>query len=662
MPSQTTLSHKLFQPAVLALAVATAPAFSASQTPADAVRLDEIVVTAAGYEQQLIDAPASITVISQEELEGKYYRDVTDALQDIPGVSIEGGAGGKLESTSINIRGLGEEYILFLVNGKPLGASSEAYYNGYGRATQVSWMPPLASIERIEVIRGPMSSLYGSSALAGVINVITKKVDDEWNGRVSYDTVLQENGDAGNSRQTNLYVSGPLIEDRLGLTLYGARFERDEDSIEGGYTDNQRIDGTAKLNLVANDANSFELEAGRGEHENERTAKSGSPGEMNNIRSHYGLTHTLDWGSDFETRSFLIDETVEIENGSVESEYTSTLFNNKTVLPLANQTLTLGGEYKWETTGHDASRFYGRTDSLELERWQRALFIEDEYYVTDNLAITGGLRYDENEHYGEELIPRLYGVYRFTDEWVLKGGVSGGYKAPTLKQADDNIVENAARSRAFDMGNADLKPENSVNYEAGLMWDAASGIKSGVTVYYTEFEDQIGKRVICDTRDGSDPICQVNGVTRQYINQYINHDSAELRGVEMFFNMPLGPVDLKTNYTFSDSEITDSKDSPESVGDAFNNLPRHMFNVGVDWKPTQALGVWAKARYKSKTVDDDNSIPAYTLVDVGGLYRISDSFDVYAGLYNLFDKEVTSDDYGKTLDGRRVNLGVAFNF
>lgn len=661
MPVKTLKRQQKYTPLALALAVAAGSVNAAE--PAAAVKLSDTVVTAAGYEQQLIDAPASISVITKEDLEGKYYRDVTDALQDIPGISIEGGAGGKLESTNINIRGLSESYTLFLINGKPLGASTEAYYNGFGSATQIGWLPPLSAIERIEVIRGPMSSLYGSSALAGVINIITKQVGDEWNGRISYDAQMHEDSDAGASRQTNLYLSGPLIADRLGLTLYGSRYERDEDKILGGYAQKQRVDGTAKLNLIANAAHSFELEAGRAEHDNERTAKSGAAGQMDNIRTHYGLTHKLNWGNHFETSSFVINEKVEIENGSVESEYTSTLANSKTVLPMENHTLTLGGEYKWETTAHDASRFYGAAGDLELDRWQRALFVEDEYYLTDNLSITGGLRYDENEHYGEELIPRLYGVYRLTDTWVLKGGVSGGYKAPTLKQSDPNIVENAARSRAFDMGNFDLKPETSINYEAGLMWDAENGIRSGVTAYYTEFEDQIGKRVVCDTRNGADPICAVNGVTREYISQYINHDSAELRGIEAFFNVPLGPVDLKTNYTYSDSEITDSRESPENVGQPFNNLPRHMFNVGLDWKASQALGLWVKARYKGKTVEDSTSqLPSYTLVDVGGLYRINDSFDVYAGLYNLFDKEVTAEDYGKTLDGRRLNAGVAFNF
>ncbi|MBK3866298.1 TonB-dependent receptor [Pseudomonas stutzeri] len=655
--------HQLFQ-TTLAMAIAGAVAPYVAADNSKAVGLDDIVVTAAGYEQQLIDAPASITVISKEQLEGKYYRDVTDALQDIPGVSIEGGAGGKLESTSINIRGLGEEYTLFLVNGRPQGASSEAYYNGFGSATRFGWLPPLSAIERIEVIRGPMSSLYGSSALAGVINIITKKATArEWSGTVSYDRLFHENSDAGPANQARYYLSGPLMQDHLALSLYGSRNHRDEDEIEGGYAEKTSIDNTALLDIVFNDMHSFQLEAGRGESDNERTQKSGAAGEMDNVRTHYGISHALNWGNGLLTDTFLTNEKVEIENGAAYSEYTATLLNSKTVLPFDHHTMTLGGEYKWETTDHDVGRFYGA--DMELERWQRALFVEDEFYVTEALSVTAGLRYDENEHYGEEFTPRLYGVYRFTDELVLKGGVSGGYKTPTLKQADTSIVENAGRGRSYDMGNSALKPENSVNYEMGLMWAAANGIRSGVTVFYTEFEDKIGKRLFC-TSPASAPACTVNGIApRQTINQYINQDAAELRGVETFFNVPLtASLDLKTNYTYSDSEITESEASPEDIGKPFNNLPQHMFNIGLDWRTTEALKLWAKARYKSETVSDEDleQRPAYTMVDLGGLYRVSENMNVYAGLYNVFDKEISNADYGKTLDGRRLNVGVALSF
>lgn len=654
----------IFKPTALALFITALPTLGMAAENTKVLNLQDVVVTAAGYEQQLIDAPASITVIGKEQLEGKYYRDVTDALQDIPGVSIEGGAGGKLESTSINIRGLGEEYTLFLVNGKPLGASGDAYYNGFGSATQVGWLPPLSAIERIEVIRGPMSSLYGSSALAGVINIITKKATaGEWSGQVSYDQLLQDDSNAGNGNQARYYLSGPLIQEHLALSLFGSHNQRDEDEIIGGYAQKSSTDNTALLDIVLNEMHSFQVEAGRGESDNARTVKSGAPGEMDNIRTHYGLSHAMDWGKNFRTDTFITNEEVEIENGTSYSEYSTTLINSKTVLPFDHHTMTLGGEYKWETTNHDMGRFYG--EDMELQRWQRALFVEDEYYVTEALSVTAGLRYDKNEHYGEELTPRLYGVYRFTDEFVLKGGVSGGYKTPTLKQADTSIVENAGRGRSYDMGNSDLKPENSVNYELGLMWSAENGIRSGVTVFYTEFEDKIGKRLFCTSPAGA-PTCTVNGIApRQTINQYINQDAAELSGVEVFFNTPLTEtLELKTNYTFSDSEITESAASPEDVGKPFNNLPEHMFNVGLDWKTTETLSFWTKARYKSETVSDEDleQRPAYTLVDLGGLYRVNKNVDVYAGLYNVFNKEISSEEYGKTLDGRRLNLGVSLSF
>ncbi|MDH0897148.1 MULTISPECIES: TonB-dependent receptor [unclassified Pseudomonas] len=656
-------SHR-FRPLALALATAALPTLTLAEDTAEGLSLNDIVVTASGYEQQLIEAPASITVIGKEQLEGKYYRDVTDALQDIPGVSIEGGAGGKLESTSINIRGLGEQYTLFMVNGKPLGASGEAYYNGFGSATQFGWLPPMSAIERIEVIRGPMSSLYGSSALAGVINIITKKATArEWSGTVSYDRLLHEDGDAGSANQARYYLSGPLVQEHLALSVYGSRHHRDEDEIVGGYPEKTAIDNTVLLDIVVNDMHSFQLEAGRNESDNERTEKSGAAGDMDNVRTHYGITHDLDWGDNIRTTTFATTAKEEIENGSSESTYSNDLINSKTVIPLERHTITVGGEYKWETIEHDQGRFYGA--DMELERWQRALFVEDEYYLTDAFSLTAGLRYDENEHYGEEIIPRLYGVYRFSDEWVLKGGVSGGYKAPSLKQADSSIVENAGRGRSYDMGNSDLKPESSINYELGLMWDAVNGIRSGATVFFTEFEDKIDKRLYC-TSPASAPTCTVNGIApRQTINQYVNQDAAELSGVELFFNMPLGErVDLKTNYTFSDSEITESEASPDDIGKPFNNLPKHMFNVGLDWRATDSLNLWTKARYKSETVSDEDleQRPAYTLVDLGGLYRVNKHLDVYAGLYNVFDKDISSEDYGKTLDGRRLNVGVSLSF
>ena len=333
----------------------------------DVATLSDIVVTASGFEQMIADAPATITVIPKEELEGKAYRNVTDALQDIPGVSIEGGAGGKLESTNITIRGMSESYVLFLVDGKPLGASSEAYYNGFGGGAQVNWLPPVSAIERIEVIRGPMSSLYGSSALGGLITSITQKLSDTWTGSVTLDGTLQEHSDSGNAYQGNYYLSGPLVHDRLGLTLYGSRYQRQEDNIQAGYARQRIISNNARFDWILNGNHSLRLEAGRTTTDNRRTEKSGGPSDMNNERVNYGLTHYWDWGNNNNTETYVINEEVKIENGTNESKYKSTIINTKTLIPLEAHLLSVGAEYRTEETDHDASRFPG-SKALKLTR------------------------------------------------------------------------------------------------------------------------------------------------------------------------------------------------------------------------------------------------------------------------------------------------------
>lgn len=128
-----------------------------------------MVVTAAGFEQRVEDAPASITVIEGEELRPKSYRDLGDAVRDVEGATVNGGA----DEQYISIRGMPGDYTLILVDGKRQSAR-ESRTNGNSGYEQ-SFVPPAATIERIEVVRGPMSSLYGSDAIGGVINVITRE-------------------------------------------------------------------------------------------------------------------------------------------------------------------------------------------------------------------------------------------------------------------------------------------------------------------------------------------------------------------------------------------------------------------------------------------------------------------------------------------------------
>ncbi len=145
----------------------------ASSAPVIAADNDNImVVTASGYEQKIREAAASISVISQNELRQRNYNDLAQALSDVEGVDVNSSTG-KTGGLDISIRGMPSAYTLILVDGIRQNGTSDVTPNGFG-AMNTSFMPPLSAIERIEVIRGPMSTLYGSDAIGGVVNIITK--------------------------------------------------------------------------------------------------------------------------------------------------------------------------------------------------------------------------------------------------------------------------------------------------------------------------------------------------------------------------------------------------------------------------------------------------------------------------------------------------------
>ena len=189
--------------ASLSLAVAAALPFSSlAQSDAKSEIKEEmevIVVSASGFEQLLKNAPASVSVINQEELQQRFYRDLTDAMTDVPGVVVTGGG----DREDISLRGMGSQYTLILVDGQRQ-SSRETRPNSDGPGVEGAWTPPVAAIERIEVVRGPMSSLYGSDAIGGVINIITKKTPDEWHGEVRVDATSQENSRSGDIYQANI--------------------------------------------------------------------------------------------------------------------------------------------------------------------------------------------------------------------------------------------------------------------------------------------------------------------------------------------------------------------------------------------------------------------------------------------------------------------------
>lgn len=207
-----------------AIAGLSAVSAAAEESAEADARPTDIVVTAAGFEQKITDAPASITVVTEEELRQRPYMTLIDAVRDIEGVDV-GETSDKTGQRTISIRGMGSDYTLILIDGRRQNNHGDIYPNSFG-GNQFNHIPPLDSIERIEVIRGPASTLYGADALGGVINIITKKVLDRWSGSATFGRSIQEDTDFGDDMTFDANISGPVVPGLIGLKLRGSIYKR----------------------------------------------------------------------------------------------------------------------------------------------------------------------------------------------------------------------------------------------------------------------------------------------------------------------------------------------------------------------------------------------------------------------------------------------------
>lgn len=641
-------------------------AFPVAAEERDDKRDDTIVVTASASEQNLKDAPASISVITQEDLQKKPIQNLKDVLQEVPGVQLTNEGDNR---QGVSIRGLDSSYTLILVDGKRVNSRTAVFrHNDF----DLNWIP-VDAIERIEVVRGPMSSLYGSDALGGVVNIITRKVGKAWHGTLSLDSTIQENRDRGDSYNGNFFTSGPIVDDLLGVKVYGNLGKREKDKQEPSSTsktgETPRIEGYTARGVSTEfswtPTSDQAILFGYGFDRQDRDSDSLNQNRME--RQDYSISHNGRWDFGNSELRFYGDK---IDNLNPGNSQPITARNNsldgKLVLPLGeiNQLLTFGGEWRHDKLSDPVNLTGG--NSSDTSASQYALFVEDEWRIFEPLALTTGLRMDDHETFGDHWSPRAYLVYSATDTVTVKGGWATAFKAPSLLQLSPDWTSKSCRGSCQIVGTPDLKPETSESFELGLYYAGDKGVLDGVTGSVTAFQNNVDDMIdINRTSSRTDAPNYPNFVgfdkNGNPIFKYYNVNKARIRGVETEVKVPFNDQwKLTLNYTYNDG-----RDLSGGGNKPLQTLPFHTANGTLDWAPLDDWSFYVSANYTGQqraTTDGTASPGGYVIWNTGAAWKVTKQVKLRAGVLNLGDKDLNRDDYSYNEDGRRYFMAMDYSF
>ncbi|WP_258032034.1 TonB-dependent receptor domain-containing protein [Campylobacter concisus] len=688
----------------ICLSVCVANSLYAVEKENNETKLDGVVVSASGFSQQIKEAPASISVISGDELTKDSFTSLHSIAQKVPGVNVVGGEDGA--ASGISIRGMEKSQTLVLIDGKRVNSSSANPKGGAGDMNS-NFIPPAEAIERIEVIRGPMSSLYGSDAVGGVINIITKKDFSKFSGNVGISTTINAHKGIGDGRQGDFYLNLPLYKDLFALQLWGYKKLRDEDNYKGGYQKSDKRNLSAKLWITPDEHNKFFILGSSEKHDYSRTVGKTATIKTNKVlnaydyeKKSYGVGYLGEFDNLNADISYIYDQTqrTSLFDSLIPAKAKNHNFNSKFTTFLGAHSLTFGYDFSKQNVGttfivSNASR-NGLKDPKTYSMSEHAGFIEDEWQILDEkLFLTLGSRLTHNEFFGNHLSPRAYLVYNATDTLSLKGGVATGYKTPDVNQISPEVGTIQRGWTIVDFGNKDLKPEKSTTYEVGAYYDNQADFRGSVTLFRNEFKDKI-----LDT-DGSK---RVNGIPvfgtclgASSVNcpgwgTYFNIEGATVWGVELSGDYDiLSNLNLSSNYTYNKSKIKTGDptiNTPRGPmkfsqtglnrldGKSLTATPEHVFHATLTYKPVKSVKTFFSTNYESKLTSvqfgpgnrvRENTKDLLTF-DTGVSWDANKHLTLSLNAYNIFDKvrydEALADDgnyYWYPQEGRRFWFKVA---
>ena len=598
--------------------------------------LDDLVVTATRNQLNAHQVPASFSVIDRKLIDELPAEDLVDLIAATPGITFNGiGIGGR---RTFSIRGMTDSQTLVLVDGRrQIDTNENIGYSDFGH----NWIP-LDAIERIEIVRGPLSSLWGADALGGVINIITRKAGPHWLGTVRVRGGAPDQDELGEEFSSWLYAAGPLIRERLGLTLSTEQIRQNNIPARTQPYPDTDIDACEEKKraglhgqLAWQIAPNHEFELSGDYSDEERYTRSWDTRreeprdydyniKRSNLAAEYagwlGATQLRlrAYRTFIKTRRTYVPQGNESLKEAVNRIVSGELLHSG----VEHHLFTLGGEMRLE--GLDVPGFNAGAGGLQ-EATHQAVFGQDDIALATDLSLVVGVRYDHHEFFGGEVSPRAYAVWDLRSDLQIKGGYGHGFKAPSLKQIHPDYSYDIASM--IIVGNPDLSPEIADSFELGVRWHTGRA-QVGATLFTNAIDNLIESRII-----GTEG--------RKNIHQPQNILEARTRGVETVVGWQLGRgFGLDANWTHLDArDLTRDMSLP--------NRPRNTVNASLTWRDLRH-GWKARLRfeYRSSQWLEDDGIQ-YRAGDFGVWHAsvgkdFGDVVELNLGVDNLTDHQLDS--------------------
>lgn len=608
-----------------------------------AVELDTIVVTPSLLPQRAKDAPGSVQVIDAETIRRTGADTAAGALEGAVGLDLDHVAGRGLIP---QIRGLTNKRVLVLLDGM-------RFSSGFRDTTLDLTELPAEIIQRIEVVRGPASALYGSDAIGGVVNIITRKPPEVLSGSGTLQYGATTEGEGG-----NLVVKGFLGNtwNGLGVSLAGQgtlsqEYDRELDDDVSDFDDETRHSGMLNLHyqlgpdqavsggVFFSDTNRQGLRPKYGLRW-DRDADSDRLSSFARYDGQFGNTSLMarvyysDFGSD---RSYVEvgapysdparQKTAQQQPDREDFDITNELVQMElraSHLLADSHLLTLGLEYREEERSGIENRGEEEVDETVDNR---AVFLQDSFRLGDPLEVTAGVRVDDYSSFGTEISPRLGLVYAPRDDWRLKATYGQGFRAPSVYE----LYVYTENQKGDVIPNPDLDAETATSYELGL--EGEKGPFSGaVTLFRNDIDDMIYKEPTGNFRQ--------SGKKRVLEYTRVNISEAYTQGVEAQGDLFLGRgFTLVGNFTYVDAENEDTGEPLLEVPETKTFVKLAYDDPSGRWHANLRVTRLGEQIIAPQFEDGSQDVEdPYTVVNLYAERTMATGLKLFAGIDNLFDE------------------------